>query len=83
MAKLKDRYQNQVDFEEVLLDASNIPEFNRGRMEGKRELPISKTSVYTVGILFLLISEGNHGEFLWCSGKRCASSKEAGGPYLN
>jgi len=56
MAKLKDRYKNQVDFEEVLLDASNIPEFNRGRMEGKRELPISKTSVYTVGILFLLIS---------------------------
>jgi penicillin-binding protein 2 len=56
MAKLKERYRNQVDFEEVLLDASNIPEFNRGRLEGKRELPISKISVYTVGILFLIIA---------------------------
>jgi len=53
---LKDRYKKQVDFEEVLLDASNIPEFNRGRLEGKREVPISKTSVYTVGFLFLVIS---------------------------
>jgi penicillin-binding protein 2 len=56
MAKLRDRYKNQVDFEEVLLDASNIPEFNQGRMEGKRELPISKTSVFTIGFLFLIIA---------------------------
>jgi penicillin-binding protein 2 len=56
MSKLSDRYSNQVDVEEVLLDASNIPEFNHARMEGKRELPIRKRSVYTVGILFALIA---------------------------
>lgn len=45
-----------MDFEEVLLDASNIPEFNRGRMEGKRELPITRKNVRTVWILFILIA---------------------------
>ncbi len=56
MSKLKDRYSNNVDVEEVLLDASNIPKFNRGRMEGKRELPITKMNVYTVGFLFFVIA---------------------------
>lgn len=41
--------------EEVLLDASNIPLFNQGRLEGKRELPIRKGSVRTVGIMFMSI----------------------------
>lgn len=53
--KLQDRYTRHVDVEEVLLDASNIPEFNHGRMEGKRELPIAKRSVRTVWFIFLLI----------------------------
>tara|TARA_B100000508_G_C11459232_1_gene278342 strand:+ start:999 stop:2747 length:1749 start_codon:yes stop_codon:yes gene_type:complete len=53
--KLQDRYVNQVDVEEVLLDASNIPEFNHARMEGKRELPIAKRSIRTVWFLFLVI----------------------------
>lgn len=56
MARLRDRYTKHVEVEEVLLDASNIPEFNRERMEGKRELPITKRSVRTVLILFLLIA---------------------------
>lgn len=55
MSNLKNRYTNHVDVEEVLLDASNIPSFNRARLEGKRELPISKPKVYTVGLLFLFI----------------------------
>jgi penicillin-binding protein 2 len=55
MSKLKNRYSKQVDVEEVLLDASNIPAFNHARMEGKRELPISKRSIWTVGVLFLFI----------------------------
>ncbi len=54
--RLKDRYQGEVDVEEVLLDASNIPSFNQGRLEGRRELPITKRSVSTVGIFFTLIS---------------------------
>jgi penicillin-binding protein 2 len=52
MRKLRDRYTARVDVEEVLLDASNIPDFNQGRLEGKRELPIRKGSVQTVGIIF-------------------------------
>jgi penicillin-binding protein 2 len=55
MSKLRDRYSSQVDVEEVLLDASNIPEFNHARMEGKRELPITKKNVYTIGVIFLVI----------------------------
>jgi penicillin-binding protein 2 len=56
MGRLRDRYTKMVDVEEVLLDASNIPDFNQGRLEGKRELPIKKQSVRTVGLLFSLIA---------------------------
>lgn len=56
MSNLKDRYFKSVEVEEVLLDASNIPSFNRARMEGKRELPISKRSFLTIWIIFLLIT---------------------------
>lgn len=56
MSRLKDRYTNTVDVEEVLLDASNIPDFNTGRLEGKREVPITKRNVRTVWILFILIA---------------------------
>ena len=56
MTKLRDRYLSQVEVEEVLLDASNMLSLNQGRMEGKRELPIKRTSVRTVGILFSLIA---------------------------
>ncbi|MEY3784375.1 MAG: hypothetical protein RLZZ230_697 [Candidatus Parcubacteria bacterium] len=56
MSRLRDRYTKNVDVEEVLLDASNIPAFNRARMEGKRELPITKRNVRTVWFIFLLIA---------------------------
>jgi penicillin-binding protein 2 len=56
MGKLRDRYLADVEVEEVLLDASNILAFNQGRLEGKRELPIARTSVRTVGILFTCIA---------------------------
>ncbi len=56
MRKLRDRYLSSVEVEEVLLDSSNILAFNQGRMEGKRELQISKRSVRTVGILFTCIA---------------------------
>lgn len=56
MGKLKDRYVHDVAVEEVLLDASNIPAFNRGRMEGKRESPIKRRNVFMVGFIFSIIS---------------------------
>ena len=55
MGKLRDRYTSHVDVEEVLLDASNMLDFNQGRLEGKREMPIKKGSVRTVGIIFTCI----------------------------
>ena len=45
-----------VELDEVLLDATNIPAFNQGRLEGKRELPISILSVYAVGVVFILVT---------------------------
>lgn len=56
MGALKDRYTKEVAVEEVLLDASNIPAFNRGRMEGKRETPIGRRNVYLVGLMFMLLA---------------------------
>jgi len=56
MTKLQDRYTTDVSVEEVLLDASNIPEFNRDRMEGKRELRITDRSLSVVWWLFVLIA---------------------------
>lgn len=56
MKKLRDRYLRHVEVEEVLLDASNIHAFNQGRLEGKRELPINKQSVRTVGLIFTAIA---------------------------
>jgi penicillin-binding protein 2 len=61
MSKLRDRYTKEMDVEEVLLDASNRPGFNRGRLEGKREIPITKRNVITIWVLFLLIT----GAFSW------------------
>jgi penicillin-binding protein 2 len=45
---------SNVSFEEILLDSSNLPSFNTGRLEGRIELPLSMKSVYGVGILFTL-----------------------------
>jgi penicillin-binding protein 2 len=56
MSKLQERYTQTVDVEEVLLDASNIPDFNTGRLEGKRELPITNRSLRTIWLIFLFIA---------------------------
>lgn len=45
-----------VSLEEILLDSSNLPSFNRGRMEGKMELPITRLRVSIVGIIFTVIA---------------------------
>ncbi len=47
--------KKQVAFEEILLDASNLPAFNQGRLEGKMELPIARRNILIVGIIFCLI----------------------------
>ena len=48
--------EHSVSFEEILLDASNLPSFNQGRLEGKREVPITRRNVAVVSGLFLLVA---------------------------
>ncbi len=48
--------KKEVSFDEILLDASNLPSFNQGRMEGRIELPITKRNVALVGFLFVLVA---------------------------
>lgn len=48
--------QSDIEFDEIFLDASNLPSFNQGRLEGKRELPIARRNVFVVGALFGLIA---------------------------
>jgi cell division protein FtsI/penicillin-binding protein 2 len=47
--------KSEVSFEEILLDSSNLPSFNVGRMEGRIELPLSTRSIYGVAILFVVV----------------------------
>ncbi|MEX0917701.1 MAG: penicillin-binding transpeptidase domain-containing protein [Candidatus Paceibacterota bacterium] len=54
--------RHQVEFDEILLDASNLPSFNQGRMEGRRELPIPPRSIFAIGVIFLLITFGFTGK---------------------
>ncbi len=53
---LRRKKNNEVLFEEILLDSSNLPSFNMGRMEGRMELPLSERSVIFVGVIFFLIA---------------------------
>jgi penicillin-binding protein 2 len=52
----RQKKKNLVEFDEIFLDASNLPSFNQGRMEGRIELPITKRSVYFVGLIFTLVA---------------------------
>lgn len=53
--KKKKQKRETVAFDEILLDSSNLPSFNTGRMEGRIELPLSVRSVYVVGGVFVCI----------------------------
>lgn len=45
-----------VEFDEILLDSSNLPSFNSGRLEGRLELPILRRNVYIIGAIFTLVA---------------------------
>lgn len=55
MRFFKKKRSTEISFDEILLDASNLPSFNTGRMEGRIELPLSRKSMYGVGVIFVLI----------------------------
>ncbi|MAZ56238.1 hypothetical protein CL653_00395 [bacterium] len=48
--------RKDVDFDQILMDSTNIPSFNQGRMEGRIELPLLRRNIYLIGGLFLLIT---------------------------
>jgi len=50
------RRKDEVSFDEILLDASNLPAFNQGRMEGRIELRIHDRNIAIVGVIFCLIA---------------------------
>jgi penicillin-binding protein 2 len=50
-----------VEVDEVFLDATNLPAFNQSRLEGKRELPLHRRSIWRVAVVFIAIS----GYFLY------------------
>ena len=52
MRFFRKRKKAEVSFEEILLDASNLPSFNVSRMEGRIELPLAKRNVFIVGAIF-------------------------------
>jgi len=46
----------EINLDEILLDAKNLPEFNVHQMEGRIERPISKWAVRSLGIAFFFIA---------------------------
>ena len=54
--KFRSKKKHFVELDEILLDVSNLPSFNTGRMEGRRELPIRPFNVYVVGVCFVLVA---------------------------
>lgn len=50
------KQRNDVSFEEILLDSSNLLSLNQGRMEGKMELPITRRNVGVVAAIFIVIA---------------------------
>lgn len=58
MRWFQQRKHTPVEFDEILMDIPNLAAVNTGRMEGKRELPISTLSVILIGVAFGVISIG-------------------------
>lgn len=46
----------EIELDEILADASNMPAFNTGRLEGRLESPLSRRSIYGVGAIFFFIA---------------------------
>ncbi|MEL6804239.1 MAG: penicillin-binding transpeptidase domain-containing protein, partial [Bacteroidota bacterium] len=46
----------EIEFDEILMDASNLPSFDQRRLEGQRELPITSRNIFFVGGLFSLVA---------------------------
>ncbi len=49
------RHGGEIDPDEIFLDSSNLPDFDTQQFEGRIEKPISKTTIFSLGVFFVLI----------------------------
>ncbi len=49
------KYGQEIAPEDIFLDSSNLPEFNRSQMEGRIEKAISQKHIIVLGVFFALI----------------------------
>jgi penicillin-binding protein 2 len=52
----KVRRHREIDPDEIFIDSSNLPDFDKHQFEGHIEKPISKNSMRIAGLLFLLVA---------------------------
>ncbi len=50
------RLYNDIDPDEIFLDAANLPKFNQNQFEGRIEKPIQKHTIFVLGITFMCIA---------------------------
>lgn len=52
---LFNRKKQHIELDEIFIDASNLPSFDQGRLEGRIELPLARRNIYGVGVVCALI----------------------------
>src|ERR1035437_5539467 len=50
------RKSREIDPDEIMLDSSNIPNFDKSQFEGRLEKPISRMALYILGGTFVVIA---------------------------
>lgn len=56
MGLFRKRKKVEVSLDEILLDSSNLPAFDVGRMEGRIELPLPRFNLIAVMVIFILVA---------------------------
>jgi penicillin-binding protein 2 len=56
LEKRRTHIRHEIDPDEVLLDASNLPDFDTDRFEGRLERPIKQRDILAVFLVFVLIA---------------------------
>ncbi len=51
----KKKRQKSIDLDEIFLDSSNIPGYNKDQFEGRIEKPIATRSIMVIGVFFVMI----------------------------
>ncbi|MEI8339323.1 MAG: penicillin-binding transpeptidase domain-containing protein [bacterium] len=59
------KYHQDLDPDEILLDSTNLAGHNRDQFEGRLEKPISRASIYGLGIFVLILITAYAGRIGW------------------